>query len=174
MDAELLYHGLFYFLAAVGLGSACVVAFSRDLSRAIFMLLFALGAVAGFYAWLGAGYVAIIQLLAYVGGILVILLFALMVSEQFPVDPDASDPQKLVGSLTFSLVFVGSVVTAGVVVPWPEAATVTVPPINELGLELISTFLLPFLLAGVLLLAALMGATMLTRNPDETRQGESS
>lgn len=174
MDGELLFRGLFYFLAVVALGSAGVVAFSRNIGRAIFMLLFTLGAVAGFYAWLGAGYLSLVQVLIYVGGILVILLFALMVSEQFPIDPDASDPDKLLGSGGVALVFLAGVFSVylnlGDLSPiGPESY----PSPTELGEQLLSTYLLPFELAGVILLVALMAATLLTRNPDRN-QGETS
>ena len=173
MDGDLLFRGLFYFLAVVALGSAAFVALSRDIGRAIFMLLFALGAVAAFYAWLGAGFLFAVQVLVYVGGILVILLFALMVSEKFPIDLEATHPDKLLGSLTVAFVFLGAVFGAYVSMgDVPAIGPETYPPVVELGEQLLSTYLLPFELAGVILLVALLAATLLTRNPFQS--GEES
>ncbi len=110
---------MFYFLSVVAVFSAGVVAFSRNLARAIFMLLFALSSFAGFYAWLGADFLFAVQLLIYVGGILVILLFAMMVSQEFPVSADDPDLNKILSGFLFSLIFVLVMVFVALGTPWP-------------------------------------------------------
>src|SRR4030095_5752091 len=71
---------VFYGLAALVLGCAALVAFSRNMLHSAFALLGTLAGVAGLYLHLGADFLGITQLLVYVGGILVLLLFAVLLT----------------------------------------------------------------------------------------------
>src|SRR5688572_17633741 len=73
---------IFYVFAAVTVGSAAVVVFARSLIYSAFALLFTFFGVAGLYVLLGADFLAATQLLIYVGGILVLLLFGVMLTHK--------------------------------------------------------------------------------------------
>src|SRR5678816_3994868 len=73
---------VFYLVALLTIFSAGVVAFSRNIIYSAFSLLGAFGGVAGLYVFLGADFVAAVQLLIYVGGILVLILFAVMLTHR--------------------------------------------------------------------------------------------
>src|SRR4029077_3114175 len=73
---------VFYLVAIITVGSAAMVAFSRNIIYSAFSLLGAFGGVAGMYVCLGADFVAAVQLLIYVGGILVLVLFAVMLTHR--------------------------------------------------------------------------------------------
>src|SRR3989339_1775956 len=73
---------VFYFLAVITLGAGAVVVFSRNIIHAAFALLFAFFGVAGLYVLLMADFIAITQLMIYVGGILVLVLFGVMLTSQ--------------------------------------------------------------------------------------------
>src|SRR5215475_14942324 len=73
---------VFYLVAIITVGSAAMVAFSRNIIYSAFSLLGAFGGVAGIYVFLGADFVAAVQLLIYVGGILVLVLFAVMLTHR--------------------------------------------------------------------------------------------
>src|SRR3990172_6364818 len=75
-----LYEIIFYFFAVVTVGSAAVVVFSRSIIYSAFSLLFTFFGVAGLYVLLNADFLAVTQLLVYVGGILVLLLFGVMLT----------------------------------------------------------------------------------------------
>ena len=75
-----LYEIIFYFFAVVTVGSAMVVVFSKNIVYSAFALLFTFFGVAGIYVLLNADFLAITQLLVYVGGILVLLLFGVMLT----------------------------------------------------------------------------------------------
>ena len=77
-----LYTILFYMFAVITLGSACIVVFSRNIVRSAFALLFAFFGVAALYVFLLADFIAVTQLLIYVGGILVLILFAVMLTNR--------------------------------------------------------------------------------------------
>src|SRR5579863_6935804 len=72
---------VFYLLAILTVGSAAIVAFSRNVVHSAFALLGTLVGVAGIYVLLAADFVAVIQILLYVGGILALTLFAVMLTQ---------------------------------------------------------------------------------------------
>src|SRR5499427_6287757 len=73
---------VFYLVALITVGSALMVAFSRNIIYSAFSLLGAFAGAAGLYVFLGADFVAAVQLLIYVGGILVLILFAVMLTHR--------------------------------------------------------------------------------------------
>ena len=73
---------VFYLIAAMTIGSALVVAVSRNIIYSAFSLLGTFMGVAGIYVFLGADFVAAVQVLIYVGGILVLILFAVMLTHR--------------------------------------------------------------------------------------------
>ena len=156
---------LFYFFALLTIVPAigCVV-FSRNIVRAAFLLLLTFWGVAGLYAVLAADFLAAVQLIVYVGGILVLILFGVMLSRRMTMaELPVSGGAMLMGlgacGLLAAFLWVVIVQT-----PWDASAepivTATVRPIGELFL---GKFLLPFEFISVLLLGALIGAVILAR-----------
>src|SRR5213594_2277602 len=82
MDANFVQQAIWYFFAALTVLSAAVVVFSRSLIHSAFSLLFTFFGVAALYVMLGADFLAATQLLIYVGGILVLLLFGVMLTHK--------------------------------------------------------------------------------------------
>ena len=82
MDNNLLAQIVFYSFAVLTVGSAAVVVFSKSLIRSAFALLFTFFGVAALYAFLGADFLAAAQMVIYVGGILVLLLFGVMLTHK--------------------------------------------------------------------------------------------
>jgi NADH-quinone oxidoreductase subunit J len=160
-----IYTILFYFFAAITLGSACIVVFSRNIVRAAFALLFAFFGVAGIYIFLFADFIAVTQLLIYVGGIMVLILFGVMLtSHQINVDAKTGTIQTLPAILIAASLGGGLVWifwrTDWKLNPRLPAVETTASKIGEL---LLTTYLLPFEVASVVLLVALIGAAMIAR-----------
>src|ERR671930_500926 len=82
MDASLVTKAVFYVFATLTVGSAAVVVFSRSLIYSAFALLFTFFGVAALYVFLGADFLAATQLVIYVGGILILLLFGVMLTHK--------------------------------------------------------------------------------------------
>src|SRR5512135_2345235 len=80
--ANILTQIVFYFFAAMTVTSAAVVVFSRNLIHNAFALLFTFFGVAGLYVFLGADFLAATQMVIYVGGILVLLIFGVMLTQK--------------------------------------------------------------------------------------------
>jgi len=154
----------FYLLALITIASAVVVAFSSNIIYSAFALLGAFGGVAGLYILLGADFVAGAQVLIYVGGILILILFAVMLTHHIAgaevtnrsVKPVAA--LLVVGALTFLLL--RTIRTTG----WVQAKQVShLPTTSQMGDAFLGPYLLPFEIASLVLLAALVGAVVISR-----------
>jgi NADH:ubiquinone oxidoreductase subunit 6 (subunit J) len=154
---------VFWIFAGLTLGSAFVVVLSRTLIYSAFALLVTFFGVAGLYVLLGADFLAATQLLVYVGGILVLLLFGVMLTHRI-YDLDLRSETTQLGS--------GLIVAAGLFVvltavalktEWPGLARTPAATTAAIGRLFLREYLLPFEAASVLLLVALMGAAMIVR-----------
>lgn len=162
-----LYEIIFYFFAAVTVLSAGVVVFSRNIIYSAFALLFTFFGVAGLYVLLNADFLAITQLLIYVGGILVLLLFGVMLTNNVvKIDIKSGTVNILPAVVVVSLLagLLGGVVWTSdwfVSSQWSELASPATS--KEIGSALVTTHLLPFEIASVVLLVAIVGAAMMAR-----------
>lgn len=154
----------FYLVTAVTLISAGGVAFSPNIVHSAFCLMGTFLGVAGLYAMLAADFVAVVQLLVYVGGILVLTLFAVMLTHRI-ADPTISN--RSVGKLPslgiiaiIAAVMIQAVRTANWKTIVVEGAR---PTTYGIGNAFLTDYVLPFELASVVLLAALIGAVVLSR-----------
>lgn len=154
----------FILVALVVLVSALFVAISSNLIYSAISLLFALFGVAGLYVFLYADFLAATQVIIYVGGILVLIIFGVMLTNK--IDSKAivsSSTNQVIGAIVFMLLLVlqfGVIFSTDWVVSVPQNSSGTVAQIGNL---LLSKYLLPFEVVSVLLLAALIGASMLSR-----------
>lgn len=150
-------------LGAVTLGAGVLVVTSRHVVRAGLWLVVALGGIAGCYLVLTAELVAWVQVLLYVGAVVVLLLFAVMLTRA-PIgpSPDLDRPRGaglLVGGgagLGLAVLLVDAYRWSRVELPPPGTA-------GRVGAELFRQWVLPFEVLSVLLLAALVGAIALSR-----------
>lgn len=155
---------IFALIAAVTVGSAMMVAFSRNIIYSAFSLLGTFAGVAGLYVFLGADFVAAVQLLIYVGGILVLILFAVMLTHRITDVQITNRAAGRIPALIVIAVFIYLLVQAVRETPWVKAKQVvyaaTTGTIGDLFLD---RYLLPFELASLVLLAAMIGAVVISR-----------
>ena len=160
---------IFYVIAAVVIGSAAMVAFSRNIIYSAFSLLGTFAGVAGLYVFLGADFVAGVQLLIYVGGILIIILFAVMLTHRIT---DVEITNRAVGRFPALLVvalLIFLLVQAVRETSWLKAKETSYAPTTAtIGDSFLENYLLPFELASVVLLVALIGAATISRK--ETKE----
>ncbi|MBL7665430.1 MAG: NADH-quinone oxidoreductase subunit J [Bacteriovoracaceae bacterium] len=167
---------LFGVSAVLTIASSLLCVFTKNIMHACVYLLGALLGVAGLYMTLGADFVAVTQIMVYVGGIVILMLFAVMLTggKEF-----VSKAQKLLNLVplmgnkwTFLIASLASLVFAGVTVQLyfklPEFFktvdnTEFSSTVDELGKLLITDHLLAFELSSVLLLGALVGAAIIAR-----------
>ena len=156
--------GVFAFVVALTVVSAAFVVFSKNLVHSAVALLFSFFGVAGLYIFLWADFLAGAQVLVYVGGILVLILFGIMLTQKImSVQITHSTMQKSVGGVSIGLVLIGLIYMV-VRTPWFTAEATEVESTTEIiGSLILTDYLLAFEVASVLLLAALIGAAMLSR-----------
>jgi len=168
MDSHLLTQLIFYFFAAVTIGSAAIVVFSRGLIYSVFGLLFTFVGVAALYVFLGADFLAAAQMVIYVGGILVLLLFGVMLTHKlYDLKLKTETYQFLPALLVMLSVFV---ILFGVMLKtkWGgQGRSLLQPTTGEIGKLFMTDYILPFEIASILLLVALIGAAMIVRRKAE-------
>jgi NAD(P)H-quinone oxidoreductase subunit 6 len=155
---------LFYVVAAVTVVAAAGVAFSPNIVYSAFSLMGTFMGVAALYVFLAADFLAVVQVLIYVGGILVLMLFAVMLTHRIA---DVRISNRSVGRLPALLVVAlvaGVMIKAVVGTQWHAVAAGTPAPTTYgIGNAFLGEYVLPFELASVVLLAALIGAVVLSR-----------
>jgi NADH-quinone oxidoreductase subunit J len=154
---------VFWVFAVLTVGSAMVVVLGRSLIYSAFALLFTFFGVAGLYVLLGADFLAAAQLLVYVGGILVLLLFGVMLTHKiYDLDLRTETVQFGPGLIVAAGLFVILAATAART-EWAASARAPAPTTRTIGELFLGQYLLPFEAASVLLLVALVGAAMIVR-----------
>ena len=163
---------VFTLVAIVGGLSALAVVMARNLVHAALFLATSLGSIAGIFLVLHADFVAMVQLLVYVGAIAILLMFGLMLTRA-PIGHEALDSQQRGLGAAIAVTLFG---VLGALI-WQSFRHARVelagPDTRALGKALFADWVLPFELASLLLLAALIGAIVLSRRetgesgPDE-------
>src|SRR5258705_10737486 len=136
---------VFYLIALITVGSAAMVAFSRNIMYSAFSLLGTFMGVAGIYVFLGADFVAAVQLLLYVGGLLVLILFAVMLTHRITDVEISNRAAGRVPALLVIGVFIYLLVLTVKERPWVKAKEVVyVANSAKIGDSCLYRYLLPF------------------------------
>jgi NADH-quinone oxidoreductase subunit J len=154
---------LFYLLAAFTLWAAGVVVLGKNIVRAAVALIFSFCGVAALYVMLEADFLAAVQVLIYVGGITILLLFAIMLTSRISGGLRVVNDQVALSGIAALGLLVGLVYAVVRGIPGltgPPRLPETTP---FLGRALLTTYALPFEAVSILLLGALVGAIILAR-----------
>jgi len=152
-------------LGAVALGAGTLVVGSRHVVRAGLWLVVTLGAVAGLYLVLTAELVAWVQVLLYVGAVVVLLLFAVMLTRAPIGASDDLDRTRWPGLLVGGGAGAGLAALLAYAYRWDRVQLPQPGRAGAIGAEVFRSWVLPFEVLSVLLLAALVGAIVVSR-PD--------
>jgi NADH-quinone oxidoreductase subunit J len=155
---------IFYLFAIITVLSAGIVVFSKNITHSAFALLFTFSGVAGLYVLLNADFIAITQLLVYVGGILILLLFGVMLTTNMTnVEVNTQTLKTLPGVIIVAIVS-ALLVSTMISTRWKiNPGEFPATTINKIGEMLLSSYLLPFEIASIVLLVAIFGAAFLAR-----------
>jgi NADH-quinone oxidoreductase subunit J len=161
---------IFYLLGIMTLVSALLSVTARNLFRSAIYLLFSLIGVAGIYFWLEFEFLAAVQIVVYVGGITVLIIFSIFLTQQ----PGERMPVKRASALLFS----GLAALCGFLLLWLQlykygfvsnAAPAASPDMKQLGTVMLGVgekgYALPFEVISILLLAAMIGCIVIALRP---------
>lgn len=158
----------FWFFAILIISSAIVVVSSRNIIYSVFALLFTFFGVAGIYVILSADFLAITQIMIYIGGILVLLIFGVMLTNRITgVDIKSGQTGKvqILFAGFISVVVIGLLIYLFTTTRWNTVAThkEISSSVNVIGNIMLTNYLLAFESASVLLLIAIIGAALIAR-----------
>jgi NADH-quinone oxidoreductase subunit J len=141
------------------------VAFSSDIVHAAFSLLFTFFGVAGLYLLLGADFIGVVQVIIYIGGILVLIIFGVMMTERGKMLRLTVQLPGRIFAAILSLIILVGLVLAIIRTPWPIVPSPAAPgPTSAaMGELILSKYLIPFEVVALLLLASLVGAVLIVR-----------
>src|SRR5688500_7247316 len=157
----------FWFLSALLIASALAVVLTKNLFHAVLWLALALTGTAGIFLLLDAEFLAAVQLLLYAGGIVTIVVFAIVVTERLIGERLSQTSRHLAAGAVASIALAWALVSA----IWQRPLAIVRPPMTEdltqiIGDTVQTRFVLPFELLALLMLAGLMGAIYFARPED--------
>lgn len=167
---------IFYILSAFILGTAILSVTTNKIFRSAIWLLFSLIGVAGLYFWLEVEFIAAVQIVVYVGGIVVLIIFSIFLTQQSGKEMPKASMGRIIASalavlcgftLTYMLIDQYGFVPAGKSFEWS---------VNTIGNQMLGTgdngYALPFEVVSILLLAAMIGCIViaLKSKPEQTNE----
>lgn len=172
---------IFLLIAAVCIGSAAALAFSQSLIRAAFWLFLVLLSTGGLFAFVGADVLTVSQIVVYVGGILILIVFGVMLTSSSGNSGPVTRLTQVLPAIGILLVIGAGLFQMIAAFPasppaWQEMPEAPLSNVSAIGLETMTHWLVPFEVVSVLLLIALVGAAYLAR-PDHKKsphEGEDS
>jgi len=156
---------IFYLISAFILGAGILAVTSRKIFRAAIWLLFSLVGIAALYFWMEVEFIAAVQIIVYVGGIVVLIIFSIFLTQQ--------SGKEMAGPLMKRTIFSALAALAGLAFSFNLIneygfTTVNQKPdvsVSNIGMQMLSTsehgYLLPFEVVSILLLAALVGCIVI-------------
>ncbi len=163
-----IYDFIFYLFAAITILSALMVVSSDNIVRSAFYLLATFFGVSGLYVLLGADFVAVTQIMVYIGGILILLLFGVMLTTNIANVEIKKGMKNMLPAIVGIGILLGAVISMMIDTRWIiNVGEIPQTTSYEIGKLLITDYVLIFELLGILLLIALIGAASMARRERE-------
>src|SRR6476469_4170673 len=166
---------IFYAISAFLLGSGLVAVTSRKIFRSAIWLLFTLVGVAALYFWMDVNFIGAIQIIVYVGGIVVLIIFSIFLTQQSGKEMPRPMMKRTVFSILAALFGLGF--SYNLISNYGFTTNATTPfnvSVSEIGTQMLSTtshgFVLPFEVVSMLLLAAMVGCIVIAMKTPEQKQ----
>jgi NADH:ubiquinone oxidoreductase subunit 6 (subunit J) len=168
----------FYIFSLIAIATALFILFSRNLIYAVFALFMTFLGVAALYVLAGADFLGVAQIMVYVGGVLVLLIFGVMLTRKSEKQVTSSSANQvlvlmsrafwgtLAGTAVFGflsyIIYISSFRMSGPI-------NLSRSTVRTIGVEMMTSHLLPFEIIAILLLVALIGAAYLALNRNPAR-----
>lgn len=162
-------HLAFWSIALVVIVSGAIAAFSRSIVQASYALFFTLLSMAGFFVLLGSDFLAVTQVVVYVGGVLVLLMFGVLLTNRNveQIHERRRGPYAIAGAISAAFfVFVLSRIVLTATWGNPVSAPADAPTTAGIGRGLLTTYLLPFEFSSITLLVCLIAAAYMARRKE--------
>lgn len=167
---------IFYAISAFILGAGLLAVTSRKIFRSAIWLLFSLVGIAALYFWMQVEFIAAVQIVVYVGGIVVLIIFSIFLTQESGKEMPKPQLRKIIFSVLAALFGFGAsynLISEYGFKPSTKPFTVSV---SEMGTQMLSTtehgYILPFEVVSMLLLAAMVGCIVIAMKPAEEKPAE--
>ena len=159
---------LFFFLAFVLIFTSLMVVFSKSPIYSVLYLVITMFIIAGHYVLLNAQFLVAVHIIVYAGAVMVLFLFVIMfLNLNTTTEPVKSNMLKLTGIVSGGIFFVVLIASIkSVAITAPTTVNTDIGLIKNIGITLFTEFLLPFEVASILLLAAMVGSVMLGKKEE--------
>lgn len=158
------YDLIFYLFSAIIIISAFIVVAAKNIIYSAFSLLFTFFGVAGIYVLLQADFIAVVQVIIYVGGILVLIIFGVMLTNKITDVEIKTESIHIIPATIVTGVIGGTLVAILTKTNWRIAEPINLDKtVMEIGRYLVTHYVILFELAGIILLVALIGSVMIAR-----------
>jgi NADH:ubiquinone oxidoreductase subunit 6 (subunit J) len=162
---------IFYFFAVLTIASAGYIIFTKNILHAAFALLCTFIGIAALYVLASADFLAIVQIMVYIGGVLVLLIFGIMLTHRVSVQNIIPSENKntffgvLIGAAFFGILLYVIIKVDFSSIKWITGSSWRNGPagstLHSIGENLMTDYVLPFEAAGIILLVALIGAAFI-------------
>ena len=156
---------IFYIIAAFTLGTALLAVTTRKIFRSAIWLLFSLVGIAALYFWMQVEFIAAVQIIVYVGGIVVLIIFSIFLTQNSGKEMPKTNWKRIVFAALaalFGLGFSFNLINEYGFTPVAQTFNV---PIKEIGRQMLNPtehgYVLPFEVVSMLLLAAMVGCIVI-------------
>ncbi len=164
---------IFYAISAFILGAGLLAVTSQKIFRSAVWLLFSLVGIAGLYFWMGVEFIAAVQIIVYVGGIVILIIFSIFLTQESGKELPKPTMKRIAFSILAALFGFGF--TFNLIEKYNFTANSTKPfnvPVSDIGTQMLSTsdygYILPFEVVSLLLLAAMIGCIVIAmKTPEE-------
>ncbi len=153
---------LFYTFIFIAAGAALCMLFVKNIFYAALLLMACLLSVAGIFILSNSEFLAATQIMIYAGGVLVLIIFGLMLTAKISGKPLHIGHQNVIPGTLVGLAFLGVLIYSysSLVLDLPSGIQPTGNSVNVIGILLMTDFVLPFEVSGILLLTSLIGAAI--------------
>lgn len=168
---------MFYIISAFILGTGILAVTTRKIFRSAIWLLFSLIGIAALYFWMQVEFIAAVQIIVYVGGIVVLIIFSIFLTQRSGAQMPAPAGKRNIFAILAALFGFGF--SYNLIREYEFPATATTPfavNVADIGERMLSLtehgFVLPFELVSMLLLAAMIGCIVIAMKIPENRKGQ--
>jgi NADH-quinone oxidoreductase subunit J len=162
---------VFYFIAAFIVSMAIMAVTAKQIFRSAIWLLFTLIGIAALYFWMEMEFIAAVQIVVYVGGIVVLIIFSIFLTQQSGKDMPAPSTGRKIAALIAALLGVAFTGTLVYEANFEATNTVFDNEVSRIGEAMLNTetdgFALPFEAVSILLLAAMVGAIVIAMREEK-------
>jgi NADH-quinone oxidoreductase subunit J len=162
---------LFYFFVIFTISAALFLAITKNIVHAAFSLLFVLLGVAALFIFAGAEFAAMTQIMIYIGGVLILIIFGVMLTSDYMLGKHAVELNIRIPAIIISVGIVAGLIYCFSFLELElrpsisyHIAPAKINNTQQIGYQLMTNYILPFEASGILLMVALIGAAMIAGN----------